>query len=70
MRKLSQKGEKEVEMERKEQGFSLYLNGANTTTTRHHHRRAQPGSSAVGDIQPQTRPSQTAGGVEKESHDQ
>jgi hypothetical protein len=79
LKRLSQKGQREVEMERKEQGFSLYLNGANTAHHHHHHhhhQRLQPRSSAMTDdqqhpsLQSQSRPSQTAGGIEKESPDQ
>ena len=66
LKRLSQKGQREVEMERKEQGFSLYLNGANTAP-HHHHHRSQPRSSAMTDDQQhpspqsQSRPSWTAG---------
>ncbi|CAI7996588.1 Katanin-interacting protein [Geodia barretti] len=65
LKRLSQKGQREVEMERKEQGFSLYLNGANTAP-HHHHHRSQPRSSAMTDDQQhpspqsQSRPSRTA----------
>ena len=34
LKKLRQKDSQQVELEQKEQGFSLYLNGANTSRTR------------------------------------
>ena len=63
LKKLSQKGEKEVELERKEQGFSLYLNGANTAPPPPPHRRLQSQSAATQQQLPsQNRASGTAGG--------
>ena len=59
LRKLGQKDRREVDLERKEQGFSLYLNGANTVP-----HRAQPRHASCSVEPAKTgcmRPSRTAG---------
>lgn len=77
LKKLRQKDSHQLELEKKEQGFALYLNGANLTnryqpppTSRSVHRSSQrvdpadmsePISSSHSDPTVSTRPSKTAG---------
>ena len=72
LKKLSQKEHWEVELEKKERGFSLYLNGANTAQRRvkkprhtsHAHTRAEPvktNPTLEPDMTKDKRPSRTAG---------
>ena len=62
LKRLGRKGEKEAELERKEKGFSLYLNGANTAPPPPARRLRPPQSSVTTSAQQEpNRPSRTAG---------
>ena len=67
LKKLSQKEHWEIELEKKERGFSLYLNGANTAQRRvkkPRHTRAEPvktNPTLELDMIKNKRPSRTAG---------
>ena len=72
LKKLQKKDSRQVEMEKREQGFSLYLNGANlshrqTSHVYHHASQkpvgniSEPVPSSEPDTKERTRPSRTAG---------
>ena len=76
LKKLSQKDRKEIELEKREHGFSLYLNGANTAshssrtihrhTTSHTHSKPAHTSTEDNEGGPcanDRRPSHTASGT-------
>ena len=52
LKKLRRKDDRQIELERKEQGFSVYVNGANSTIDRNQAKRRESD---------ETRPSKTAG---------
>ena len=52
MKKLKEKDEKQLDLERREQGFSIYLNGANVDLQLSGHHRSRKTKTAGGEYYP------------------
>ena len=63
LKRLRKKSKKQIDIERKEQGFSIYVNGANTEMVAKKQQKSPPHKGTPHDDRPTSARLKTAGGI-------